>query len=417
MKKNLEISVIGLGYVGLPLALGLSKKFKVIGFDTNNTKVDYLKKKIDLNGEFNSLELKKYKKIKYTSDINEIKKSNTYIVALPTPILKSKKPDLKYLKNACMQLGKIIDGDDLIIFESTVYPGLTEEFCVPLLEKYSNKKLNIDFSIGYSPERINPGDKKNNLKNITKIISASNSIALKIMKDIYSATCNNLHIAESIKIAEGAKIIENIQRDINIALVNELSISFDKLNIDFNKVLAAANTKWNFQNYKPGLVGGHCIGIDPYYLAYKLNQKKYHTKLILAGREINDSYSKFISKKIYINRPIKKNKIIILGFAFKENVSDIRNSKVFDLYDELKKRYTKVDIYDPVVNKKHVIDEYKIKLINKINIKYDICILAVPHRIFSKEKFSFLSQILVNDALIYDLKNVLPKNFKYKTII
>ncbi len=422
MRSSLRIAVLGLGYVGLPLSLELSKHFRVVGYDINKNKINLLKKSKDLNKEYSSTELKKFSNIIFTSHKNDISQSNVYIVALPTPIKKNKSPNTKFLVSACELIGTLVKKEDLVVFESTVFPGLTEEICIPIIEKISKKKLHIDFNVGYSPERINPGDKKNNIQNITKVISASNNKSLQIMKKIYSKICKKVYSAESIKIAEGAKIIENIQRDINIALINELSIAFDKLEIDFNKVLKAASTKWNFQNYTTGLVGGHCIGVDPYYLSHKLNSIGYRTNLILAGRKVNDEYSKFISSKIkkFLRKnkvKLKNIKVIIFGFSFKENVSDIRNTKVFDLYLELKKFIKTVDIYDPIICQKTAREEYGLEIKGNIQSKYNLCVYAVPHNVFSSFNYRLLKSVIKKDGAIFDVKNAIPNNINLKRII
>ena len=418
MISNFEISVIGLGYVGLPVALNLSKNYKLVGYDINRLRILKLKKNIDINNEFTERELSKYQKIKYTSNEKDISDSQVYIVTLPTPIDKNKRPNLSYLKNACILISKYLKKNNIIVFESTVYPGLTEEYCAPLIEKYSSMIFNRDFFIGYSPERINPGDKKNNIKSITKVVSASNRKTLKKVIEIYSSICENIHVAESIKVAEGAKIIENVQRDINIALINELSIVFDKLDINFNDVLKAAGTKWNFLPFQTGLVGGHCIGVDPYYLSYRMKKINYNTELILAGRKINDNYTNHIIDKISKNYSyLKKNaKILILGFAFKENVSDIRNTKVDNLFKSCKKIFGKVDIFDPVVDPLEVKKEYKIMILENPKIKYDICIYVVPHKIIQKSLGALFAKTLHKKSIVYDLKYKVPKKLGYKII-
>ena len=330
--KNINLGIIGIGYVGLPLALEFAKKRKVIGFDINFNRVKDLKSGIDKNFEFNKKEIKKAKNLSFTNNIADLKKTNCFIITVPTPINKHKEPDLKPLSKATKIIGNILKNGNLIIYESTVYPGCIEEFCVPILEKVSNLKFNRCFFCGYSPERINPGDKKHTVSNIKKITSGSTPQISKLIDDLYNEIITvGTHKVSSIKVAEAAKIIENTQRDLNIALINELSIIFNKLNIDTQEVLEAAGSKWNFLPFKPGLVGGHCIGVDPYYLTHKAKNIGYDAKVILAGREINDKMgfyvaSKFIKEMNKKNIKIKKAKILIMGLSFKENCADLRNS-------------------------------------------------------------------------------------------
>ena len=407
LNKNTRICIIGLGYVGLPLALAFEKYFNVIGFDTNNLRINELKKKNDATGEVSKNDLLKAKSIIFTSDQKDIKKIDIFIVTVPTPIYKNKSPDLSLLKNACYFVGKKIIKNNIVIFESTVFPGATEEICVPIIERISKLKFNKDFFCGYSPERINPGQTRHKLHNIVKVTSGSNSNTLNVVDNLYKKIVKvGTYRAESVKIAEAAKVIENTQRDLNIALVNELSILFDKLNIDTNKVLKAASTKWNFINFKPGLVGGHCIGVDPYYLTYKSKKEGYNPKVILAGRKVNDEMPLYVANKA-INvmnkqKKTKNKKILIMGFAFKENCRDVRNTKVYDLYCHLVKKGMKVDVYDPVVDPEEVKKYYKINLLNKIfRKKYDLIIIAVGHNIFKKINKNFFSK-----AILFDLKSI-----------
>ena len=370
-----NISVIGLGYVGLPLAIELSRYFKVIGFDLNKNRIKKLKYGIDSN---NDVKFKKNHNLNifFTSNLKDLKKSDTYIITVPTPILKNNNPDLYFLKKAFIDVSNLISKGNLIILESTVYPGLTEKLANLYFSKRKGLKINHDFYLGYSPERINPGDNEKKIKDIKKIIASSDKSSLKKMNIIYSKIIKaGLFKAKNIKIAESAKVIENTQRDINIAFVNELYKIFDNLDIDINDVLEAASTKWNFLNFKPGLVGGHCIGVDPFYLTYLSKQKGYDPKVILSGRKINDSMHNFI-----INSSIKKfkscdlnpkkMKILLLGFSFKENCSDIRNSKIFNLYSNLKEKINKLDVYDPYVDKNEVLKTYNLKIINTLKKNY-----------------------------------------------
>ena len=428
MRKE-NITVIGLGYVGLPLLIELSKKFIVKGFDINKKKILQLKEGSEPDLILNKTELKKLKKLELTHNPKDIRQSNVYIICVPTPISKHKLPDLSLLKNASKIVGKVISDKDLVILESTVFPGATEEVCVPLIEKYSklkcdisgNEKKNI-FMCAYSPERVNPGDPAHKLKNIKKVISASSSSALtranKIYKKIITA---GTHLASSIKVAEAAKIIENTQRDVNVALINELSKIFNILKIDTHEVLKAAKTKWNFINFVPGLVGGHCIGVDPYYLTYKAKKSGYDPQMILAGRKINDNMSKHVSniflklmKKKRIN--IKKSKILILGVTFKENVSDTRNSKVVDLIRYIKPKVGQVHVYDPFVKKNKFNINFKLKYRLSKTDKYDGIILAVAHKHFLKLDKKKISKISKSTSVIFDLKNILPNSMVDKRL-
>ena len=365
-----SIGILGLGYIGLPLTLAFAKKNSVFGFDINLNRVSNLKKGIDSNKEFSTKEIIKNKNIVFTSDIYQLRKCTIFIVTVPTPIYKNKRPNLSNLKQSCEIISKIIKKNDLIIFESTVYPGVTENICAKVIEKKSKLIFNKDFFCGYSPERINPGDKIHSLENIIKITSGSTpkiaNFVDKLYKSIIKAGTKKV---SSIKIAEAAKVIENSQRDLNIAFVNELSIIFEKMNLDVNQILAAAETKWNFLPFKPGLVGGHCIGVDPYYLTYISKKNKYSPKIILAGRSVNDGMSdhlvkNFLSnlKKMKIN--IINSNILILGCTFKENCTDTRNSKVFEIYKKINKYKCNIDIFDPLADKKNVFDEFAIHLIN-----------------------------------------------------
>ncbi len=396
-KKNI-LGIIGLGYVGLPLAYEFSKYFKVVGFDINKNRIKELKKNFDENNEFTFQKLKN-SKVKYTFNPNDLNICNIFIVTVPTPILKNKNPDLKPLINSSSLVAKYLKKNSIVIYESTVFPGCTEEVCVPILNKYSGLKYNVDYFCGYSPERINFGDKKHTLTTIKKITSGSNLKTANIVNKLYSKIISaGTYKAKNIKVAETAKAIENTQRDLNIALVNEFAMIFDKLNIKTKDVLNAALTKWNFLDFKPGLVGGHCIGVDPYYLTYKSKKIGYNPKLILRGRKINDEIPKYISNKI--SRKIKKNsRILFLGATFKSNIPDYRNSKAISLYKLLIKK-NKVDIFDPLIDAAKFFKDEKIKMIKKIKKNYyDIVIISVQHnkikkmgikKIFSFGKKNFL---------------------------
>ena len=408
------ICIVGLGYVGLPLSLAFSeKKINVIGYDSSLKRIKELNDSKDINCEFSKEELNSSKNIVFTNNCSDIIDANIYIITVPTPINKNKNPNLKPLLKASEIVGKNLSINDIVIYESTVYPGCTEEECVPVLELSSGMTFNKDFFCGYSPERINPGDKIRRLKDIVKVTSGSNSeTALKIDSLYKKIIDAGTHPAPSIKVAEASKIIENVQRDVNISLMNELAIIFNKIGIDTNDVLKASSTKWNFLNFKPGLVGGHCIGVDPYYLAYKAKQVGYTPNVILSGRKVNNKMGKHIAGNIE-NLILKNNKnpencnALILGVTFKENCSDIRNSRVFNLYKSLIKFKIKVDLFDPHAINDEVRKNYKVKLKDKINKKYDVIILAVAHDEFLKMNFINFKK---TDGIIYDVKSVLDKN-------
>jgi UDP-N-acetyl-D-galactosamine dehydrogenase len=423
MRQN-KICVIGLGYVGLPLFLAFNKnKFDVCGYDTDKIRIKQLNIGIDNNNEVSQKDIKLNKSNFFTSKIDDIKSSNTFIFTLPTPINKNKKPDLSILKKATIDISKILKFGDTIIYESTVYPGLTEEILIPLIEKYSNLKLNNGFFCGYSPERINPGDKKKSLTNISKIVSGSNKKTLNYLYKIYNAIIKSKVIkASSIRHAEAAKIIENIQRDINISFFNELSMLFYKMGLNTREIIKLASTKWNFINFKPGLVGGHCIGVDPYYLTYKADKLNVETKMILAGRKVNDEMYKYVSnrfikilKQNYSN--IKKKKILILGFAFKENCSDFRNTQVIKIYNQLIKANLSVDVYDPLIDSKKVYQKYQLKMLKEVKKKYNGVIVCNNHDVF-KYKFNKdkINDFLIKKDVIFDLKWFLDFNPKIETL-
>jgi len=410
-----EICVIGLGYVGLPLAVEFSKKYKTYGFDTSENRIQDLLSGVDSTGEFSKKELREIlnkETLKLSSKKNQIPNCDFYIITVPTPINEFNQPDMSLLFAASKFVGSLLKKNNIVIFESTVYPGATEEECVPILEKESNLILNKDFFCGYSPERINPGDKLHTLTKIKKVVSGSNEEATDKINKLYKSIIKaGTHIAPSIKVAEAAKVIENTQRDINIAFVNELSLIFDHLEINTKDVLDAAKTKWNFLEFTPGLVGGHCIGVDPYYLTYKAQTTGYEPEIILAGRRLNDNMSLHVANKVInlINKKkndIKEAKVLVLGVTFKENCPDIRNSKVFDLVSVLKKKGIKVDLHDPLADEKEVFKHYGESLIERssFNLKnYEVVILAVPHEIFYKIDFESYKE----DVLIFDLKGKL----------
>jgi UDP-N-acetyl-D-galactosamine dehydrogenase len=413
--ENKTIAIIGLGYVGLPLAVEFSKKFKVQGFDINAQRISQLKIGIDTTLEIEERKLKyaiNNNNLSLTNDIKEIQGANIFIVTVPTPIDKNKRPDLTPLLNASKMVATLLKKNDIVVYESTVYPGATEEFCVPILEEFSKKKINRDFFVGYSPERINPGDKKHTLLRIQKITSGSNKKTALLIDKLYSSIITaGTFMAPSIKVAEAAKVIENSQRDINIAFVNELSKIFNLLKIDTNDVLDAACTKWNFLNFRPGLVGGHCIGVDPYYLAQKAQEVGYNPEIILAGRRLNDSMGKYVATevvKLMLRKKIKisDSKVLILGFTFKENCPDIRNTRVIDIYDELIDFNVKVDIYDPLVSVQEVKNEYNLEILNQEPAgQYSVVILAVAH----KEFFKLNIKALAKKGIVYDVKGILSK--------
>ena len=415
----MTICVIGLGYVGLPLSLAFSKIGKVIGYDSSSKRVQELNKSYDINGEFSTKDFIKNSNIKYTNIKSDIKEANIYIVTVPTPIKKNKVPDLKPLFNASKVIGKYLSLNDIVIYESTVYPGCTEEECVPILEKNSGMIFNTDFFCGYSPERINPGDKKRKLENIIKVTSGSNkSTAIKVDKLYKKIIKAGTHLAPSIKVAEASKIIENVQRDVNISLMNELAIIFNKLDIDTSDVLKASSTKWNFLNFKPGLVGGHCIGVDPYYLAHKAKQLNYTPNVILSGRKVNNKMGKHIADTINNifknnNKKVENSNALILGVTFKENCSDLRNSRVLNLHKSLVKLKIKVDMFDPYAINDEVLKIYNLTLINEIKIKYDIIILAVAHDLFLKMN---LVKFKKPEGIIYDVKSVLDRKIITKRL-
>ena len=411
------IAVVGLGYVGLPLAVEFGVKRKVIGFDTNEARIKELKKGLDNTLETTNQELKDAIYLSYTNTLEDIKDCKIFIVTVPTPIDKNKRPNLSPLKDASEAIGSILKNGDLVIYESTVYPGATEEVCVPILENVSGLSFNKDFYCGYSPERINPGDKEHRITSIKKITSGSTpEIATKVDELYQEIITKGTHKASNIKVAEAAKVIENTQRDVNIALINELALIFNKLNIDTESVLEAAGTKWNFLPFRPGLVGGHCIGVDPYYLTHKALEAGYNPEIILAGRTINDNMSFFIADqitKLMIKKDISINgsKILMMGLAFKENCPDIRNTKVADLIRELNNLNCSVDVYDPWVDSFEAMHEYNIKLINApIKGKYDAIVIAVAHDKFKDFAPNEIKDFGKDTHVIYDIKYLLSSD-------
>jgi UDP-N-acetyl-D-galactosamine dehydrogenase len=410
---NLKIAVIGLGYVGLPLALEFAKKKKVIGYDVNKKRINELKSGIDKNLELSKRALRFSNHISFTDKAYDLKSSNCFIVTVPTPINKFKRPNLSPLLNASKTVARILKKGDLIIYESTVYPGCIEEECVPILEKISNLKFNKDFFCGYSPERINPGDKKNTISNIKKITSGSTPEIAELVDNLYrEIIVAGTHKAQSIKIAEAAKVIENTQRDLNIALINELSILFHKMKLDTHAILKAAESKWNFISFRPGLVGGHCIGVDPYYLTHKAKSIGYFPKLILAGRELNDKMGNYVTLELIKamkkkNIKIKGAKILIMGLTFKENCPDIRNSGVQNIISELKKFKCKLYLTDPYANEAEVKKQFKVSTKTKLKKNmYDVVLIAVAHNKFKSLGFKKIKMICKKNHIIFDLKNL-----------
>jgi len=411
VSKKKKLAVIGLGYVGLPIALEFAKKLSVIGFDINAKRVEMMKDGIDPSNE---LEKKDFddRDITFTSSLDVLKQANFFIVAVPTPVDAHNVPDLRSVVSASETIGKVIKKGDYVVFESTVYPGCTEEDCLPLIEKISGLKNMVDFKLGYSPERINPGDKNHSLANVVKIVSGCDPESLEVIANVYALVVKaGIHKASSIKVAEAAKIIENTQRDLNIALMNELSIIFDMMNINTYEVLEAAGTKWNFLKFQPGLVGGHCIGVDPYYLTYKARKLGYGSQVILAGRNINDDMANYVARKVIqhiirYNGDVKTSKVLIKGATFKENVSDIRNSKVAEMVKELKSFFVNVDVEDPFADSDQLHHEYGFGLAKNISNEYDAVIIAVPHEPYKKLDEEYFASITKKHGLVADLKGL-----------
>ncbi len=421
-KKKKKICVIGLGYVGLPLAAILSKKFSVIGFDIDKRRVEELKSGIDSTGEVENLE---NLNIEFTYEPSSIKDASLIIVTVPTPIDKHKIPDLTPVKLATRTVGKHMNPFSIVVYESTVYPGVTEEICVPILESESGLRYLEEFKVGYSPERVNPGDKKHTIDKIVKVVSGCDNYTLELLSKVYGSVIQaGIHKAPNIKTAEAAKVIENTQRDLNIALMNELSIIFHKMGIDTKDVLEAAGTKWNFLKFEPGLVGGHCIGVDPYYLTFKAQEIGYHPEVILAGRRINDLMGKYVAEQtiklvIKENKKVLNSKIVILGFTFKENIKDIRNTKVIDIYKELKEFGAEPFVYDPHAEAEEVKKIYGIDLLNSVEEEapYDAVIVAVKHKEFLNLKPSFFEKISKGRPIIVDVKGIYDRKTFPSSII
>ena len=413
---NRIVSVIGLGYVGLPVAVAFGKYKTCIGFDIDQVRANELKNGFDRTHEIDSVSLANTN-VLFTSDLDDLKQADFYIVAVPTPVDEAHRPDLTPLERVSVTIGKVLKKGDIVVYESTVYPGVTEEFCAPILEKTSGLKSGVDFTVGYSPERINPGDKTRTFTNILKIVSGQDAKTLEIVSQVYkSVVTAGIHEASSIKVAEAAKVIENTQRDLNIALMNELAIIFDRMNIDTTDVLKAASTKWNFLPFKPGLVGGHCIGVDPYYLTYKAELLGYIPQVIQAGRRINDNMGRFIARKgvklaIKEGITIKGMKALVLGLTFKENCSDLRNSRVIDVINELEDYNIKVYVHDALADKDEALHEYKVNLIEWDNLpKVDLLILAVAHDFYKNISLEQILSKVNSGGIIIDVKSVLPKD-------
>ncbi|MCF7970300.1 MAG: Vi polysaccharide biosynthesis UDP-N-acetylglucosamine C-6 dehydrogenase TviB [Methylococcaceae bacterium] len=411
MLENTKIAMIGLGYVGLPLAVEFGKKYTTVGFDINRPRIDELNLGHDHTLEVSDEELAEADKLSYTADIDDIKTCNVYIVTVPTPINEYKQPDLSPLEKASALLGEVIKQNDIVIYESTVYPGATEEVCIPILEQVSGLKFNENFYVGYSPERINPGDKEHRVTNILKVTSGSTPAIAEQVDQLYKSIITaGTHKASSIKVAEAAKVIENTQRDVNIALINELALIFNRLGIDTEEVLIAAGTKWNFLPFRPGLVGGHCIGVDPYYLTYKAQSIGYNPEIILSGRRINDGMGEYVVSrliKLMLQKRIhvQQSDVLIMGLTFKENCPDLRNTRVVDIVKELKTYGVNVHIYDPWVDSEEAMHEYGILPITSLeDNKYDAILLAVAHEQFKKMDIKQVRALGKPDAVIYDLK-------------
>ena len=411
VNKKKKLAVIGLGYVGLPIALEFAKKISVIGFDINEGRIELMKQGIDPSKElekesFNNCD------IEFTNSLEKLREANFFIVAVPTPVDENNVPNLLPVEMASETIGKVVKKGDYVVFESTVYPGCTEEDCLPVIEKLSGLKNKIDFKLGYSPERINPGDKEHTLSTIIKVVSGCDEESLDTIAKVYElVVAAGVHKASSIKVAEAAKIIENTQRDLNIALMNELSIIFDKMNINTFEVLEAAGTKWNFLKFQPGLVGGHCIGVDPYYLTYKSNKLGYNSQVILAGRSINDGMAAYIAKKILqhiiqSNGDLKKAKVLIMGATFKENVSDIRNSKVADVIKELQSYSLQVHVTDPHASSDELMHEYGFELTKDLADDYEAVIVTVPHKAYMNMNDAEFAAITKPHGIVADVKGI-----------
>ena len=413
--EQLKIAIIGLGYVGLPLAVEFGKHVSTVGFDINTTRINELKNGFDHTLEVTQQELQKQTLLSYTSDIAQLDQSNFYIVTVPTPIDDFKQPDLTPLIKASESIAKVLKNGDIVVYESTVYPGATEEVCIPVLEKMSGLRFNQDFFVGYSPERINPGDKQRHVTNILKITSGSTEQVADYIDQVYKLIIEaGTYKAPSLKVAEAAKVIENTQRDVNIALINELALIFNKMGIDTEEVLKAAGTKWNFLNFRPGLVGGHCIGVDPYYLTHKAQSIGLHPEIILAARRLNDRMGEYVATQL-IKEMVKKriqvvgSKILIMGLSFKENCPDIRNTKIVDMVKALKEYDLDLDIYDPGVDVSEAENEYGLAPISELESQYDAIVIAVAHDEFKQMSIDEFKKLGKDQYVLYDLKYVLDK--------
>ena len=416
LSDKTSIAVIGLGYVGLPVALAFSKRYPTLAFDINPLRIKQLRQGIDNTGEVEADEILNSSNLALTHELNDLRDTDVLVVTVPTPINENNLPDLSLLERASSDIGKIVHTGSIVVFESTVFPGATEEICVPLIEEASGLKLNLDFYVGYSPERINPGDNVHRLESVVKVTSGSTSECAEFVDKLYRSIVKaGTHKAPSIRIAEAAKVIENIQRDLNIALVNEFARVFEKLDIDTGDVLDAASTKWNFLPFRPGLVGGHCIGVDPYYLTYKANSLGYNPEVILAGRKMNNDMPRYIAERIHQllserGSTIRESKVLVLGITFKENCPDIRNSKAVDLVSELQRLRADVDVYDPVVNLPLPADMRHVKMIDSIpEHTYDAVVAAVAHSEFVEMSPNTLRSFARENAVIYDVKHCLDR--------
>jgi UDP-N-acetyl-D-galactosamine dehydrogenase len=413
---DLKLAIVGLGYVGLPLAVEFGKRRPVVGFDINTKRISDLRSGIDITLETTSEELRSAEQLSFSTSPDDIAGCSCFIVTVPTPIDEFKRPDLTPLLKASETVGKVLKRGDIVIYESTVYPGCTEEDCVPVLEKHSGLKFNQDFFCGYSPERINPGDKEHRLPSIKKVTSGSTPIVAEVVDELYREIIHaGTHKAESIKVAEAAKVIENTQRDLNIALINELAVIFNRLGIDTEAVLKAAGSKWNFLPFRPGLVGGHCIGVDPYYLTHKAQAIGYHPEIILAGRRLNDGMGSYVVSqlvKAMTKRRLQVDgaRVLVLGLTFKENCPDLRNTRVVDILNELRDYHVEADIHDPWASKEEALEEYGIRLTDKLESgMYDAVILAVAHQAFREWGAVALRTLMKPNGVLYDLKYVLDQ--------
>lgn len=420
IEKKEKLAVIGLGYVGLPIALEFARKISVIGFDISEKRIEMMRNKVDPSNELDAAAFEGCD-IEFTSSFDVLRGAKFFVVAVPTPVDDHNVPDLKPVKRASETIGRVIKKGDYVVFESTVYPGCTEEDCLPIIEKISGLKHGVDFKSGYSPERINPGDKKHTLRTVVKVVSGCDEESLEEIAKTYELVVDaGVHRASSIKVAEAAKIIENTQRDLNIALMNELSIIFDKMNINTYEVLEAAGTKWNFLRFSPGLVGGHCIGVDPYYLTYKASELGYNSRVILAGRYTNDNMSVYVARKVVRHiishvSDVKSSKVLVMGATFKENVSDIRNSKVADVVKELKEFFVNVDVVDPHADSDELKHEYGFGLADKPGNDYDAVIVTVCHEPYADLDEAYFSSITKPSAMIADLKGIYRNKITNRT--